>query len=281
VKCSYYPVSEHLRLLDPEVVLVVGSSGSGKTEIVRVLSDPKLAKAVARYAPHNVHLPSGASEWVIAFPVDSVVFDATELKAYVQREKSEIDSMRELWFAHLIRFLADRYEAVDKDKLQVVTALPSTDIGGIMREFHQLGTAPVVAMDRLDGRLEQEGRYLFLIYDGLDDLDGESIRGLVAFWAVYTRRWKRIRAKVFLRTDLFDRYATAGGADLAKLIAGRVELVWSERDLFGRLLQRLVNSKEIKGVSWVEDEDFGFVPQIHDLQAARSDIKRILKCVNR
>src|SRR3990172_7225867 len=40
-----------------------------------------------------------------------------------------------------------------------------------------------------------------------------GIRGLVAFWSSYARRWRRIRAKIFIRTDLFQRHATAGGAD--------------------------------------------------------------------
>ena len=35
---GFYPVAEHLRLLDPDVVLVVGPRGSGKTQITRMLT---------------------------------------------------------------------------------------------------------------------------------------------------------------------------------------------------------------------------------------------------
>ena len=286
---GYFPVSEHLRLLDPEVVLVVGPRGSGKTEIARVLSDAKLAEAMARHAP-AVRLPSGSSEWVAAYPAGSATFDATGLKAYMRRERGATDSLRELWFAYLTRLVASRCEAGDKDRLQAVVSPPGADIDEIMREFRQLGTAPVVALDRLDGRLEQEGRFLFVTYDELDVLGGgdwslveAGVRGLVAFWAAYARRWRRVRAKIFLRTDLYDRHAKAGGADLAKLAAGRVELVWNERDLHGLLLKRLANVdadlgryvKEVKGVNWREDDDLGAIPQLRNWQDARPVIERM------
>ena len=79
------------------------------------------------------------------------------------------------------------------------------------------GNEPLLALDRLDKDLQQKDRYLFIGYDELDTLGANdwqtmsgAIRGLVAFWAGYTRRWRRIRAKIFLRTDLFQRYATEG-----------------------------------------------------------------------
>lgn len=287
---GYFPVSEHLRLLDPEVVLVVGPRGSGKTEIARVLSDAKLAEAIARHAP-AVRLPSGQSEWVAAYPCGSATFDPKGLKAYVEQEKGTTDSLRDLWFAYLTRLAADRCEAGDKEKLQAVASLPGADIGAIMGEFRKLGSAPVVALDRLDARLDREGHFLFVTYDELDVLGGgdwslveAGVRGLVAFWAAYARRWQRIRAKIFLRTDLYDRHAKAGGADLAKLAAGRVELVWNERDLYGLLLKRLANVdaelgryvREVKGVDWSDDPALGAVPRLGKWQDARPVVERMV-----
>ncbi|MFX8616430.1 hypothetical protein ABTM15_18985, partial [Acinetobacter baumannii] len=42
---GFYPVAEHLRLLDVDVVLIVGPRGSGKTQITRMLTDTNLAQA--------------------------------------------------------------------------------------------------------------------------------------------------------------------------------------------------------------------------------------------
>jgi len=106
----------------------------------------------------------------------------------------------------------------------------------------------------------------------------------VAFWAAYARRWQRIRAKIFLRTDLYERHARSGGADLAKLAAGRVELVWNERDLYALLLKRLANIndalaryvKEVRGIEWQDDPLLGSIPRLRKWQDARPVVERMV-----
>lgn len=287
---GYFPVSEHLRMLDPDVVLVVGPRGSGKTEIARVLSDATLGEAIARHAP-AVRLPAGSSDWIAAYPYGTATFDPRGLKAYVDRERGSTESLVDLWLAYLTRLVADRCESGDRSKLEAVTAPPGADIEAIVNAFRTQGTAPIVALDRLDARLAQEGRYVFVTYDELDTLGAgdwalvqAGVRGLVAFWAAYARRWQRIRAKIFLRTDLYDRHARAGGADLAKLAAGRVELVWNERDLYGLLLKRLANVddkmaeyvSEVKSVEWWNDPKLGRIPRLRKWQDARPVVERMV-----
>jgi hypothetical protein len=69
------------------------------------------------------------------------------------------------------------------------------------------------------------------------------LRGLVQFWSSYARRWKRIRPKIFLRRDLFDRVALFG-PDVSKIAAQRVELVWATRDLYALAAKRMLNQHE-------------------------------------
>lgn len=288
IKLGFFPVPEHLRLLDPEVVLVVGPRGSGKTEIARVLTEARLYEAVARHAP-AVRLPTGESRWMSAYPAGTQAFEVVGLRRFIN-SRVGLESLRDLWFAYLVRVLREELLA-DKEKLSPLLMLEGADIEAITKAFSELGTLPVVALDRLDEKLKYENRFIFVTYDELDTLGGgdwmlieAGVRGLVAFWSAYARRWKRIRAKIFLRTDLYDRHAKAGGADLAKLAAGRVDLVWTDRDLYGLLLKRLANLDqglaayvlEVKGITWKEDKQLGKIPLLRRWQDARPVVERMV-----
>ncbi|WP_031597359.1 hypothetical protein [Ferrovum myxofaciens] len=287
---GYYPVAEHLRLLDPDVVLVVGPRGSGKTEIARVLSDAALFDAVKPYAP-AVRLPEGDSQWLRVYPAGIKGFEGIGLRTFMQSAGDSTEMLRELWFAYLVRALYDKLDAQGQADVRPLSVPEAADVEAIHRAFRELGTKPVVVLDRLDEQLANQGRYLFATYDELDTLgNGDwklveaGVRGLVALWAAYARRWRRIRAKLFLRSDLYERHAKAGGADLAKLAAGRVELVWSDRDLYGQLLKRMANVDDalsgyvlsIKGVSWSDDSSLGWIPKLQTWQDARPVVERMV-----
>lgn len=290
IPLRFYPVTEHLRALDPDVVLVVGPRGAGKTEIARVLTDTDLSTSVSRYAP-AVRFPEGDVRWISAYPADAHGFEIIGLRLYVESAGQTNESMRDLWFAYLVRRLAEEITPEDQPQLRGVIEPSGGDIQAITNAFKELGTRPVVALDRLDASLVRANRYLFVTYDELEKL-GEGnwelieagVRGLVAFWAAYSRRWKRIRAKIFLRTDLYDRHARSGGADLAKLAAGRVDLLWNDRDLYGLLLKRLANLDDSLGVyirktttvDWAHDPQLGEIPQLRKWQDARPVVERMV-----
>lgn len=287
---SFYPVTEHLRLLDPEVVLVVGPRGAGKSQIARVLVDVDLYDAVSRHAP-AVRLPSGVSKWIKAHPSGAEGFEVVGLRSFIQSKGTATENFRDLWFAYLVRTLGNELNETERTGLEALIQPHGADINSIATAFVDLTTRPVVALDRLDARLNSENRYVFITYDELDTLGAgdwtlieAGVRGLVAFWATYARRWKRIRAKLFLRTDLYDRHARAGGADLAKLAAGRVDLVWNDRDLYGLLLKRLANLdnrlaeyvRSVKAIEWVEDPDLGAIPRLRSWEHARPVVERMV-----
>jgi len=290
IATSFFPVAEHLRLLDPDVVLVVGPRGSGKTQIARVLTDAELFDAVKLHAP-AVRLPTGQSQWLKVYPAGKQGFEGVGLRTFMKGAGDGTETLRELWFAYLVRALKDHLDDQGRIDLAPLFEPAAADVEAIHRAFRELGTKPVVVLDRLDEQLERQGRYLFATYDELDTLgNGDwklieaGVRGLVALWAAYARRWRRIRAKLFLRTDLYEKHAKAGGADLAKLAAGRVELVWSDRDLYGQLLKRMANVddaladyvKAVKGVSWSDDPSLGRIPKLRTWQDARPVVERMV-----
>ncbi len=290
---TFYPAPEHLRMLEPEVVLVVGPRGSGKTEIFRALTDGNLLDAVAGEA-RGVRIPTGnAARWVKAYPLGRDGFDPAGLARFITRAGSAPDAVQELWFAYLVRILEADLAGDFLGPLEALLRAAAGAPNQVHAAFRAAQETPLLALDELDARLEREGRLLFVAYDELDVLGGADwkamaagVEGLVAFWAAYARRWRSIRPKIFLRTDLFDRFAVRGGADLAKLAAGRVELTWSDRQLYAMLLRRIANTSDrladyVRGaprsvVKWREDAKLGWIPSLERWTDARPIIERMV-----
>jgi len=220
-------------------------------------------------------------------------FEPIGLHSFIENRGNQIERLQDLWFAYLIRSLSDKMTNNEKSGLEAILSPSGAKVTDIVDAFGTLDTQPVVALDSLDERLESENQFIFVTYDEIDTLGGNrwdiveaGTSGLVSFWATYARRWQRIRAKIFLRTDLYDKYAKSGGADLAKLAAGRVDLFWSDRDLYGLLLKRLMNAddkfsnymqeRDFSGISWHEDNVLGKIPELRTWKDARPLVERMV-----
>lgn len=244
-----YPVSEHLRALDPTVVLVVGSRGAGKSELFRAFFEhgAEVRDAVmshARLAASRIPSLENA-KWLPAYPQRIDFPDEMALRKHIQSD----DQAQRTWHTMLVRCLKDELDESSRSALEPILSPMAADLGAVLRAVDSLEISPTVALDLLEERLAREGKWIFLGYDELDTLGGNDwvlmarlIRGLMAFWSSYGRRWERLRAKVFLRSDLFRRHATMGTADFAKLAANRAELRWSKAALLGMLVKRIANT---------------------------------------
>jgi len=242
-----YPVREHLRALDPRVVLVVGPRGSGKTALFGAFfpNDPAAASlvvAVAAWMP-KISVPPARlaeAEWVAAYPAGREFPDSRELSRQVRSD----EDAKKIWHVMLVRRLADRFDGPRKEKLKPILEPRAADLSEILAAYDDLETSPTAALDELEGTLQRQDGRIFVGYDELDTLAARMVRGLVAFWSDYSRRWQRIRAKIFLRSDLFRRHAGMGTADFAKLAANRAELRWSDAALLGMLVKRIANESD-------------------------------------
>ena len=284
-----YPVSEHLRALDPSVVLVVGPRGSGKTELFKAFfsGDRAVANAVVDWMPKTpiLQAQSSRSEWRGAYPAGTRFPDTQALANCVRSD----ETAKKLWHAMLVRCLADRLDDGQRQRLNAMLQPPSAAVEDILREYDRPEASPTAALDDLEERLLQADSRVYVGYDELDTLGGidwtlmaRMVRGLVAFWSDYSRRWRQIRAKIFLRSDLFRRHAGMGTADFAKLAANRAELAWSDAALLAMLVKRVANTSEglaayCRGgrIHFRRHEVLGLIPQIGEPAHAHPLLERL------
>ena len=288
-KHTYLPVPEHVRAFDPSVALVLGVRGAGKSELFRAAVQEHLLPAILRTTKEARNLRiSEQIEWLKGYPLEKDFPNDTEMRRFFNSQSNKADAERDLWFAYLVRTVRYHLNGSSIDGSDMLR-LPGAEIGKVIEAFRSLEAKPLLALDDLDRKLEKNNRWLLVSYDELDVIGGydwdsmiASIRGLVGFWANYSRRWTRIRPKIFLRTDLYRRHGQSFGAELIKLAANRAEINWNDRNLYAMLVKRIANTSEglaeycrQSRVKFDEDPDLGLIPILKTVIDAKQLIERI------
>ncbi|MCJ7722750.1 MAG: hypothetical protein MUP03_01320 [Anaerolineales bacterium] len=289
---TFYPVSDHLQVFDPDAALIIGDRGSGKSELFRAVVQENLLPAILRQISpsRTLFFDPAQGEWLAGYPMGTKFVDASGLRRVMEENNSNPDVITDLWFAYLIRITASKMDDEAQSLFSLLLNFQGGDVDRIFSNFNKLRSEPLLAMDRLDEGLRKSDRWLFISYDELDTLGGYdwkamdwAIRGLIDFWVNYSRRWQRIRAKIFIRTDLYRRHSQTYGADLIKLASNRVELTWNDRNLYAMLIKRMANSSpeltnycKNGGMRLIEDQQLGFIPQMSWDEDARKLIEMMI-----
>lgn len=281
-----YPIAEHIRAIEPSVVLIVGDRGSGKTQLKNALTDDRLRSALLRHST-TVRPHGGPATWRTGWPLLATGPDPLTWRALAQRHRDSREDQVVVWLAYFLRTIAA--DLSPSQALQQLTATPAIDAEQALAVCRQYNQQLVAAVDELDARLQAEERWIIVAYDELDvvvvddwEALGTIIRGLVTLWATYARRWQRIRPKIFLRTDFYRHHREIAGADVAKLAANRVELAWSDKNLYGALIKHIVNKDELlrghfaSAVTLAEDADLGWIPRLATADDARGFVLRLV-----
>lgn len=288
---TFYPVAEHARAFDPDVVLIVGERGAGKSELFRAAVEFDLLPAIVRSVTSTRlgKLDLGKTAWLAAHPIGSDFPNPMGLRRFFSEHGQDTEAGMQFWFAYLVRVLGSRLSGPPALTGSAFFAAPGADVQPIFGMFRDLGSQPLIALDQLDKELQSRDEWIFVSYDELDilgaydwDAMARSIHGLVAFWANHARRWLRVRAKIFLRSDLFRRHAQSFGAELVKLAANRAEITWSDRNLYAMLVKRIANTSdalqrycEQSRLDFQRDNDLGLVPEIERASDAQPLIERL------
>ncbi len=210
-------VPNHLHLLEPDILLILGERGAGKTHLFRLINSPQ-GQEVLKADKRRL---AGAI-WITGFYTRKIIYLPNPLKfpreTVLQRfaEKHGATDLLDFWLGLL---LAAILEQVDETLKQFLFNLLPQSLLQSLSELNRISDwFPEIvnhledvesALNQLDQKLTEQDRFLFATYDDLDVLTVEAaekralIQSLLRFWLSQWGRWRRLRPKIFLRFDLF------------------------------------------------------------------------------
>ena len=231
----YLPPS-HVRALAPDSMLVTGMRGAGKTFWWGALQDANVRRLVGSQAgPSRL---SEKTEIRTGFGVTPAPDQYPGKDVLARLMKENVDP-RLVWRTVQAWQLAEvdhplRTRRSWRDRTAYVEGDPET----IDRLFAER-----------DAAFNRKGVHWLILFDALDRCADEwkdmyrAIRGLLQT-ALDMRSYRRLRVKVFLRSDQVDESEIADFPDASKVLSSAVELNWPRRELYGLLWHYLANGEQ-------------------------------------
>lgn len=252
IRRVFLPLPRHALALRPEIFVVRGDRGAGKTAMFNFLretsKDPKLLE---RLFP-NAHLEQ--VEWLEGFSANNTNHPHTDnLDAAALADDQAI---RVMWSAHLACRLIEEH-GVDAGKLVGLRERwreNRNDVNAWVTIAQQILPQLTQWLDRLDANLSSP---LSVTYDHLDRIAVKDpalrqryVGGLLALWGGLGIRYRWLRPKIFIREDIFQTILVSF-SDASKLRSRSVSLDWDKEALF-RVLIRHAASVEPGLRAWIE-----------------------------
>lgn len=230
----YFPQS-HLKALHPDVAVVTGMRGAGKTFWWAALQDEAIREQIGKRNERTeisgqtaLHTGFGSRAAIEQYPSKDVFSDLLNQGA----------EARMVWRTVQAWQLAPQEHALRRQQ----------NWSGRVKHA-QDNPEPIDRMfAERDHELESAGRHFVVVYDALDRSADDwrtmyaLIRGLLQT-ALDMRGYRRIRVKMFLRTDQFDPAAIGDFPDASKVLSSTADLRWPRHELYGLLWHLLLNGE--------------------------------------
>ncbi len=257
---NFLPIDDYRSVLEPTIFLILGGRGAGKTELFRLLALPSGREALVDSLKIRTLPELHKTTWMAGFgktrQIEKIFPTPDDIEEQMQ-DKNHLE-WRSFWMGMLLGAMLKQKDFTQKSFVSKEIQDIDTSLHEILGDqFPRLSHwYPLVTqnreslnflLDKLDEKLMERDEWLFIIYDELDRIVpsypmlSSPIRELLAFWLDRSRRWQRIKAKIFLRTDLFGE-EFLNFPDASKLKGHQVNLEWKHRWLYRLLVKRLANS---------------------------------------
>jgi hypothetical protein len=226
-----YALPEHAAAIDPEVSLVVGNRGMGKTFWATALEQASTRNEIAKKFLGN--------RATVLRNVD-VEFGFVDTEGVKGESADAISSLSHLgaeaiWRGLLLKVLSDKRVRLPFERAVAIAASDPERARAILRDA--------------DARLQAEGRRKLILFDQLDLLPGDwrniqhLTKGLLRV-TLAMKSYRNIRIKIFMRSDQESDDALFDFPDASKIRGEKASLGWHARNLYGLLFYTLWQNED-------------------------------------
>ncbi len=237
---QFFVPKSHARALHLNIPVVIGSRGTGKSFWWAALQSKEHRRLVEQSAPDaRIKEATRVRPGFGVTPNPQHYPGRDTLAMLLERGRSA----REIWKTVIVW-------AVAEGELVPALDLWEQRVAWVVEHPEQVQGL----LHAKDLALQAQDADLLVLFDALDwtsnDWDGvyTLVEGLLQV-ALEVRSYRRIRAKVFLRSDQFDDQRIARFPDASKLVASRVQLTWLTNELYG-LLWKLLAFHPLRGTDF-------------------------------
>ncbi len=275
LKRNFYPLKEYKYIFDSSKFIITGSKGSGKTALFKALNCKEYAKAMAEY----IGIPQDEvlhTTWLTGLDATKDFPDKANFRGVGKTGNKEYYAV--FWKILAVRTLErviQEYAIESCGYLEEILSCKYSQVIPFIRKHSSINEELSELLSKINQYLEEDGKTVIITYDSLDfciDIEYRSglVSELIAFWAEGNLRYKNLRAKIFLRNDIFRKEVLL--TDKIKLNNYRSNIEWTYDYLLAMLWKRMMEASrelnvfiktalEKEGYSLAESSLVGIMPK--------------------
>lgn len=266
---NFLPLRSYSKLADDKVFLITGGRGAGKTELFRILTSHDGLSHVISENDKRRYTNLRKTCFIVGYIAKgegSHIFPTSNVCTKWIKSKST-EEVLSFWAGMLFISLLHHFQE-DTEIEGTVKRYLGEDAYVLLKEsymeisqwwelIYSLEEKWESCLAALDELLRNREEQIFFTYDELDRICTNYselflyIRGLLSFWFIHNDRFSNIKAKIFLRSDLYNAKALQF-VDSSKMRSYRLELKWDSLSLYRMLVKRLANAESTETIRYLQ-----------------------------
>lgn len=267
---NFLPLRSYSKLADSKTFLITGGRGAGKSELFRILTSCDGLSHILSESDKKRYRNLTESEFIVGYIAQgnySKSFPTQNVSSkWIKGKTSE--EIASFWCGLLCAVLVRKF--CDNEEISIVARknfgnelyTAFIEKSSQISAWYELASAKEEEcenfLNELDDLLKRKNICIFLTYDELDRICGSYkdlfafIRNLLSFWFSHNNRFTNIKAKIFLRSDLYNAKALQF-VDSSKMRAYHLELKWDTLSLYRMLVKRMANAGSDALLKYLKD----------------------------